>query len=130
MYHRPLRRVLHIEDEEDIRTVTKLALEGVGSFIVESCESGAAAVEKAGAFKPDIIVVDVMMPEMDGPATLRALRKLPETADTVVVFMTAKAQIHEIEKFKSLGVAGIIVKPFDPMTLSERILEIWESRHG
>jgi CheY-like chemotaxis protein len=130
MGHRPLHRVLHVEDEEDIRTVTKLALEGVGSFIVESCESGAAAVEKAGGFKPDIIVIDVMMPEMDGPATLRALRKLPETADTAVVFMTAKAQIHEIEKFKSLGVAGIIVKPFDPMTLSERILEIWESRHG
>ncbi len=71
-----------------------------------------------------------MIPEMDGPATLQALRKLPETADTVVVFMTAKAQSHEIEKFTSLGVAGIIVKPFDPVTLSERILEIWESQHG
>ena len=130
MSHRPLRRVMHVEDEDDIRTVTKLALESLGGFTVASCESGAAAVEKAVAFKPDIIILDVMMPGMDGPETLRALRKLPETADTLVVFMTAKAQKPEIDKLKSLGIAGIIVKPFDSMTLSSQLLEIWESQHG
>ena len=125
-----LHRVLHVEDEEDIRMVTKLALEGPGRFVVESCESGAVALEKALVFKPDIFLIDVMMPDMDGSATLQALRGLPAFSDAVVVFMTARAQPCEIERFKLLGIAEVIVKPFDPVTLSERMLAIWENRYG
>ncbi|MAE43507.1 MAG: hypothetical protein CMF63_00675 [Magnetovibrio sp.] len=125
-----LQRILHVEDEPDIQEVARLTLESMGGFTVETCGSGQEALDKAPGFAPDLILLDVMMPGMDGPATLRELRKLPEIAETPIVFMTAKAQTHEIEEFKQMGAADVITKPFDPMTLSGQIRDIWEKHHG
>ena len=130
MRERGLTRILHVDDETGIREVAKLALESVGGFTVQVCGSGSEALEIAPRFKPDLILLDVMMPEMDGPSTLKALLARGDTAEIPVIFMTAKTQAHEIAKFKDLGAADVIVKPFDPMTLSDQVREIWEDRHG
>lgn len=127
MVDRPLRRILHVEDEADIRTIAKLTLEALGGFEVESCESGADAIQRIAAFKPDLILLDVMMPGMDGPMTLNELRKLPEGARTPAIFMTAKAQSHEIAKFRELGAIDVVTKPFDPQTLCDHLRDIWRS---
>jgi CheY-like chemotaxis protein len=125
MVDRPLRRILHVEDEADIRTIAKLTLEAIGGFEVESCESGSDAIARLAAFKPDLLLLDVMMPGMDGPMTLTELRKIPEGATTPAVFMTAKAQSHEIAKFRELGAIDVVTKPFDPQTLCDHLKEIW-----
>jgi CheY-like chemotaxis protein len=124
-----LQRILYVEDEPDIQAVARLALETVGGFTVEVCSSGAEAVARAPAFAPDLVLLDVMMPGMDGPGTLAALRALPALARTPVVFMTAKVQPAEIANFRSLGALEVIAKPFDPMRLADTIREIWR-RHG
>ena len=125
MVDRPLHRILHVEDEADIRTIAKLTLEAIGGFEVESCESGADAVACAEAFKADLILLDVMMPGMDGPITLAELRKLPGTANTPVIFMTAKAQPHEIARFLELGTVDVVTKPFDPQALCDHLTAVW-----
>ena len=124
-----LTRVLYVEDEPDIQAVAKLALEAVGGFTVEICGSGQAALERAPAFRPQLILSDVMMPGMDGPSTLRKLRELPQFADTPVVFMTAKVQPGEVAAYKAMGAVDVIPKPFDPMTLSDQVEAIWERHH-
>ena len=121
-----LKKILHVEDEPDIREIALLALETVGGFSVESCGSGDEALEKAPGFMPDLFLMDIMMPGMDGPATLVELRKMPEFADTPVIFMTAKAQAQEVVRFKELGAIDVITKPFDPITLSDQIRKIWD----
>ena len=126
---RRLRRVLFVEDELDIQIVARLALKDIGRLDVEVCGSGTEALEIAPVFRPELILLDVMMPEPDGLATLRALARLPETALTPVVFVTAKAQSHEIEEYLDAGAVEVIVKPFDPMTLAERVHEIWHRHH-
>jgi two-component system OmpR family response regulator len=125
MVDRPLRRILHVEDEADIRTIAKLTLEAIGGFEVESCESGPDAIRRLSAFKPDLLLLDVMMPGMDGPMTLNELRKIPEGAKTPAIFMTAKAQSHEIAKFRDLGAVDVVTKPFDPETLCDHLKNIW-----
>jgi CheY-like chemotaxis protein len=114
-------RLLHIEDEPDIREVVQLAVTLDPVFEMRSCESGAEGVIEAAAWQPDIILLDVMMPVLDGPATLAQLRANPETAAIPVVFMTARAQSRETERFRALGAVGVIAKPFDPMTLAESV---------
>lgn len=125
MVNRPLQRILHIEDEDDIRTIAKLTLEALGGYTVESCASGTEAIARAPHFKPDMILLDVMMPGMDGPMTLTELRKLPVTQHTPVIFMTAKEQPHEIVKFRELGAVDVVTKPFDPQALCEHLATIW-----
>lgn len=127
MSGKELQKILHIEDEPDIRDITRLSLERVGGFTLESCASGEEALEKASAFAPDLILIDVMMPGMDGPTTLKALRDLPGLADTPVVFMTAKARPDEVEEFTDMGAVGVITKPFEPMQLAGQIRQIWEA---
>ncbi len=122
----PLKRILYVEDEADIQAVAKMALETVGGFMVKTCDSGKEAIEKAPEFLPDLIILDVMMPHMDGPKTLEELRKIPELNSVPVVFMTAKVQPHEIAKYKKLGAVDVIDKPFDPMTLSDKVKQIWQ----
>lgn len=124
-----VKRILFVEDEPDIQTIVQIALESIGGFSVEACDSGAQAINKAADFSPDFILLDVMMPDMDGPETLKALRELPATASTPVIFMTAKAQPHEIQRFRSLGALDVITKPFDPMTLSDRVAAILSAAH-
>jgi len=124
-----LQRVLYAEDEPDIQAVAKVALEMVGGLTVKICSSGDEAVREAAAFAPEMILLDVMMPGMDGPATLKALRDQPALASVPVAFMTAKVQPSEIAYYKTLGALAVIAKPFDPMTLAAQVRTIWERRH-
>jgi two-component system, OmpR family, response regulator len=120
-----LKRVLFVEDDPDIRTVARMALEVVGGFTVLGCGSGAEALERAEAFAPDLILLDVLMPGMDGLETLRSLRLLPAAAAVPVVFMTAKVQAQEISEYRAAGAVDVIAKPFDPMTLPSTVRSIW-----
>jgi CheY-like chemotaxis protein len=110
-------RTLSVDDEPDIREIIDLALSLDPLFVVRECSSGREALKDAVDWRPDLILLDVMMPIMDGPATLAELRADRRTAMIPVVFMTARAQTHEQQRFKSLGAAGVIAKPFDPMQL-------------
>lgn len=121
-----LNRILYVEDEADIQAVAKLALEMVGGFTVKVCSSGEDALREATDFDPDLLLLDVMMPGMDGPTTLKGLRDIPALANVPAVFMTAKVQQAEIAHFKTLGARDVIPKPFDPMTLADQVREIWE----
>ena len=114
-------RILHVDDEPDIREVVELSLGLDPAFSVRSVDSGRAALAAVAEWTPDLILCDVMMPVMDGPTTLARLRAQPGTARIPVVFMTARAQSREIEQFKALGAAGVIPKPFDPMTLATAV---------
>ena len=125
----PLNRILYVEDEPDIRAIAKLALEMVGGFTVELCGSGHEAIQKAGAFQPDLILLDVMMPGMDGAATLEALRKQPQIETLPIAFMTAKVQTEEVERYIGMGAIGIVAKPFDPMKLAETVKRLWKDHH-
>ena len=127
---RPLNTILYVEDEADIRTVAQLALETVGGFTLTVCSSGEEAVQVGPSSHPDLILLDVMMPGMDGPTTLAALRKDPALADTPVMFMTAKVQPSEIQQYRDLGALDVIAKPFDPMTLADQVRSIWERENG
>lgn len=120
-----LNRILYVEDEPDIRAVAELSLETVGGFQVLLCASGQEALEVVDDFAPDLVLLDVMMPGMDGPAVLEALRSRPGFAATPVAFMTAKIQPSEVAYYKRLGAIDVISKPFDPMTLPDRIREVW-----
>ena len=122
-----LKRILHIEDEADIAEIARITLEELGGYVVETCISGEEAIEKAAAIAPDLILLDAMMPGIDGPATLRELRKITQTAQTPVIFVTAKAQKQELETLMALGAIGVIPKPFDPMSLVNEIQHIWAS---
>ncbi|MCS6889373.1 response regulator [Chloroflexus sp.] len=121
-----LNKILFVEDDPDIQMVAQLALEAVGGYTVQMCSSGAEALAVAEQFAPDLILLDVMMPGMDGPTTLAELRKKPTLAQTPVIFMTARVQRHEIEQYLALGAADVISKPFDPMTLSTQVADIWK----
>ncbi len=114
-------RVLHVDDEPDIREVAELALGLDPDIAVRGCASGRDALTTAAAWAPDLILLDVMMPVMDGPTTLSHLRQSPQTSAIPVVFMTARAQPRELEHFVSLGAEGVIAKPFDPMTLAASV---------
>jgi len=120
-----LKKILYVEDEPDIQTVAKMALEMVGGFTLEVCSSGAEALAKIAAFQPQLILLDVMMPGMDGPTTLSKIRELPTFVATPVIFMTAKVQPAEVEGYKQMAALDVIPKPFDPMTLSTTVRAIW-----
>ncbi len=126
MSHEDINRILYVEDEPDIQAVAKLALEQVGRFTLEVCSSGQEALDRAEKFSPQLMLLDVMMPEMDGPTTLSKLRDISGLQDTPAIFMTARVQPHEIQEYISMGAVDVIAKPFDPMTLSSQIREIWD----
>lgn len=123
-----LQKVLYVEDEPDIQAVARVALEMIGGFTLTICSSGAQALQEAPAFAPDLILLDVMMPGMDGPTTLANLRQIDSLANTPIVFMTAKVQANEVASYKALGAVDVIAKPFDPMTLAAQVRSIWESQ--
>jgi CheY-like chemotaxis protein/HPt (histidine-containing phosphotransfer) domain-containing protein len=114
-------RVLHVDDEPDIREVVEISLGFDPAFELRSCSSGHEALTVALEWQPAIILLDVMMPLMDGPATLLRLRENAQTATIPVVFMTARAQTRELDAFRSLGAVGVIPKPFNPMTLAASV---------
>ena len=121
-----LQRILHVEDEPDIQTIVKIALGEMGGFDLLMCSSGEEALAEAEKFSPDLILLDVMMPGMNGPDTLQALRNIPQFINTPAMFMTAKVQTSEIEELMRLGVLDVISKPFNPVTLADDIRGIWE----
>lgn len=117
------RRVLIIDDEEDIREVAALSLETVAGWEVLLAGSGAAGMARAEEQQPDAILLDVMMPEMDGPTTFRELRANPKTAHIPVILLTAKVQAADQKRFSDLGVSAVMFKPFDPLTLAKEIAQ-------
>lgn len=125
-----LERIMYVEDEPDIQSVAKLALEILGGYEVLLCGNGAEALDQVGGFAPSLILLDVMMPDMDGPTTLEHLREDPNTAQIPVIFLTAKAQASDIKRYQALGALDVIAKPFDPMTLAVQVQKIWGQAHG
>ncbi len=125
-----LKKILYVEDEPDISQIAKLALESVGGFEVAIAVNGRQALEMVREFRPQLILLDVMMPEMDGPTALARLQSMDDLADIPVVFMTAKVQAEEVSRYQALGAADVIAKPFDPMALSEQVRQIWRAWHS
>ena len=121
-----LERVMHVEDDESIRAVAEIALTDVAGFTLLSCDSGQSALAQAEAFAPQLILLDVMMPQMDGLQTLTALRQIPALAKTPVVFMTAKIQQAEKQRYLDAGAVGIIEKPFEPMELGDTLSQLYQ----
>ncbi len=121
-----LNNILHVEDDLDIQEVTKLALEDFGGFSVMQCSSGQAALSKAPELKPDLLILDVMMPDMTGIETLKELRKLAGYETIPAIFMTAKARPEEVENYFQHGAIAVITKPFDVMTLADKVRGHWE----
>lgn len=120
-----LQTILYVEDEPDIQAIAKISLEDLGHFTVKFCSSGQEALDAVATFNPDLILLDVMMPGMDGPTTLKNLRADPNLINVPVIFMTAKVQANEIDQYLKMGAIDVIPKPFDPMTLPEKLNAIW-----
>src|ERR1700737_2201665 len=115
----PHKHLLIIDDEDHIREVASLSLEMTQGWTVTQADSGAAGVNVAMSEQPDAILLDVMMPDLDGPSTLLLLQAYEETRNIPVIFLTAKVQAADRRRFLDLGVQGIIAKPFDPLTLGQ-----------
>lgn len=117
--------ILHVDDDEDIRNVVMIALNQVGGLEVVQFASGSETVENADRIDVDLFLLDVMMPGLSGPETLKQLRSFPRFASIPAVFLTAKATEDGLDDLWELGAASVITKPFDPMTLAERLIQIW-----
>jgi len=120
----PAKRVLIVDDEESIQTVVQFGIQMVADWSVLIASSGTQGIATALAERPDVILLDVMMPDMDGIATFKALQALPETAEIPVIFLTAKAQTSERRQFNDLGVSGVITKPFNSLDLPDQITKM------
>ncbi len=120
-----MQRILLADDEPDILEVSKIALEMVGGFEVEVCSSGAELLQRLPDFRPDLIIMDVMMPDMAGPEVLSRVRQLPDFSGVPVIFLTGVTNGIELKALRDSGVADVILKPFDPMTLADRVDGIW-----
>ncbi|HUV68261.1 MAG TPA: response regulator [Terracidiphilus sp.] len=118
------RKILIIDDEDDIREVAALSLESIAGWDVVTASSGAQGLARAIEHQPDAILLDVMMPGMDGPTTFRELRKNPATDKIPVLLLTAKVQNSDQRRFADLGVESVLFKPFDPLTLAEQISDV------
>lgn len=121
-----LKTILYVDDEPDIREIVQMSLSLVAGLDVQVCESGERALQSMPLIKPDLVLLDVMMPGMDGPSTLQKMRATPDLAKIPVVFMTAKAMPQEVARFRELGAVSVIAKPFDPLQLGNQVIAIWE----
>jgi two-component system OmpR family response regulator len=119
-----IEKVMIVDDDDDVRAICALAARKIGGWEVVSVSSGDEAVALAGSERPDVILLDVMMPPPDGPATLAMLRAEPATASTPVIFLTARTQQHEIDRYLALGAQGVIRKPFDATALPDEVQRI------
>lgn len=122
MFH--VRRILIIDDEDDIREVAALSLEATAGWTIYTASSGRNGIDVALEQKPEAILMDVMMPEMDGPTTFKQMQQIPAIAGIPVVLLTAKVQGVDQRRFAGLGVAAVLFKPFDPLTLASQISEV------
>jgi CheY-like chemotaxis protein len=120
-------KVLLVDDEVDIRRIAALSLSGVGGMEVAQASGGSEGIRKAREDRPDVILLDMMMPGLDGLATFQALRSDPETSAIPVVFLTAKAMSAEVERLRGLGARGVLIKPFDPMALPRLLRELLDT---
>ena len=116
-----LQRILLADDEPDILEISRIALETVGGFEVSVCLSGKTLLERLPEFRPDLVIVDVLMPDMTGPEVFEEIRRRPEYDEVPVIYLTGVIQEEELEDLRETGIADIILKPFDPMTLADRI---------
>ena len=126
---RALKRILHIEDVPSIQIVTRIALERIGGFEVLSCASAQAALAEVRAFAPDLIVLDVMLPQMDGIELLRQLAGLVDLQQTPVVLLTGHLERERLTELQQMGVRDVLQKPFDPLQLTAQLRAIWEAEH-
>ncbi|KPL50927.1 chemotaxis protein CheY [Prosthecomicrobium hirschii] len=117
--------ILYADDDEDILSVATLSLEMVGGFTVNTCRSGREAIEEARRLRPDLIMLDVMMPGMDGPTAMGKIKADPDLAGIPVILLTARVRGAEVGEYLTLGADGVIAKPFDPMRLSDEVRGIW-----
>jgi CheY-like chemotaxis protein len=122
---RPLNRICYVEDDEDIQRIVRMSLERVGKMTVEVVGDPTVAVEAILKFKPDLVMLDWMMPVLDGPALFRQMKQKPETRALPVVFITAKAAQRDLDELQALGAAGTISKPFSPKELPDQLRAIW-----
>lgn len=123
-------RILYIDDEADIREIAQMALELDAGFVVETRASGREGIAAARDWDPALILLDVMMPELDGPTVLGLLREDSVTAGIPVVFITARTQAQEVVHLRALGARGVIAKPFDPMALAGQVRDFLDERNG
>jgi two-component system OmpR family response regulator len=123
----PLVRICYVEDDEDIQRIVRVSLERIGKMTVEVVSDPMVAIERMIAFKPELVMLDWMMPGMDGPTLLRKMRDTEETKQLPVVFITAKASQRELDELRSLGAVGTISKPFSPKDLPEQLKAIWHA---
>ena len=121
-----LNKILYVEDDPLIAELAQMVLATFGGFDVRHCASGAEAIAEFSRFDPQLLLLDVMMPELDGPQTLQHIRSMPKGDSVPAIFMTARVQEHEQESYKQLGAVGVISKPFDPMTLSDKVTGMWQ----
>jgi CheY-like chemotaxis protein len=121
-----LRKILMVEDDPDITLLARIALEEVGGYEVEAFETGAEALARVADIAPDLVILDYRMPGMTGAEVLEALRRIPATVQTPVVFMTASVMPNQVAKLLALGASAVIPKPFDPVDLPEKIRGVWE----
>jgi len=121
----PLTRICYVEDDEDIQRIVRMSLERVGKMTVEVVGDPMVAIERIIAFKPELVMLDWMMPGMDGPTLFRKMLETPETKALPVVFITAKASQRELDQLRSLGAAGTLSKPFSPKDLPGQLRAIW-----
>jgi CheY-like chemotaxis protein len=123
----PLNRICYVEDDEDIQRIVRMSLEKVGKMTVEVVSDPMVAIERMTAFQPQLVMLDWMMPGMDGPALFRKMREVAATKDLPVVFITAKASQRELDELRNLGAAGTISKPFSPKDLPEQLRAMWNT---
>ena len=122
---RPLEKVLYVEDDEDIQRIVRMSLERVGKMSVDIVSNSTEAIDRMKAYKPDLVMLDWMMPEMDAPTLFRKMREDAEVADLPVIFITAKASQRELEELIRLGAKGTISKPFSPKDLPDQLRSLW-----
>jgi len=121
----PLNRICYVEDDEDIQKIVRMSLERIGKMTVEVVSDPLRAIEAIKAFRPELVMLDWMMPGMDGPTLFRKMKELPGVRELPVVFITAKASQTELDELRALGAAGTISKPFSPRDLPEQLRAIW-----
>ncbi|MDQ5850189.1 MAG: response regulator [Pseudomonadota bacterium] len=126
MPDRPLNRICYVEDDEDIQRIVRMSLERVGKMTVEVVGDPTVAIEAMTSFRPDLVMLDWMMPAMDGPTLFRQMKLRPETSALPVVFITAKAAQRDLDELTALGAVGTISKPFSPKDLPEQLRAIWK----
>ena len=123
-----LQKILYVEDDPGIQGIAQIALQELGGLDLNVCSSGAEAIQAVAQYCPDLLLLDVMMPQMDGPTTLQKLQQLESAKNIPAIFMTAKVQEHEVTALKQLhNTIGVIAKPFDPITLADQVRKMWES---